>query len=56
MLYKWLKALFSRVVIITALILVQVGLLVFAVWKLSDYFVYWYISWYTFIFCWSNLF
>ncbi len=44
MLYKWLKALFSRVVIITALILVQVGLLVFAVWKLSDYFVYWYIS------------
>ena len=44
MFYKWLKALFSRVVIISALIVIQVGLLIFVVWKLSDYFIYWYIS------------
>lgn len=44
MIYKWIKALFSRVVIISALILIQIGFLVFAVWKLSGYFVYWYIS------------
>lgn len=44
MFWKWLKVLFSRVVIISALILLQVALLVVAVWKLSDYFVYWYIA------------
>ena len=39
---KILKFLFSRMVIIGLLILIQLGILVFTIWKLSESFVYLY--------------
>ena len=40
---KLLKFLFSRMVIIGLLIIMQLGILIFTIWKLSESFVYLYV-------------